>query len=313
MLIDEAEITIQGGDGGDGKIAFFANKKGPSGGNGGRGGNLYFTANSNIKDLKKFIETTSFKAQDGQPGSVNRKHGLSGKDLRLQVPLNTTIIDMYTNREITLTEASPEILICEGGTGGFGNDYFKTSTYQTPRKATPGKKGQEKKVKLILRLIADFGLIGLPNAGKSSLLNELTKANVRTAAYPFTTLEPNLGVLNGKILADIPGLIEGAAMGKGLGIRFLKHIEKVSLLLHCISAESKNIERDFNTIIDEISKYNKAILTKKTVVLLTKTDLISPDTVKDKIKSLKKLQDTIIPVSIYNPASLALLKKVLSA
>lgn len=312
MFIDEAEITIQGGDGGAGKVAFFVNKKGPCGGNGGKGGDLYFITSSNITDLKKFTKTTLFKAENGQPGGSNRKAGAKGKDLRLEVPVNTTIIDNKTNKEITLTDKLSSIIVCRGGNGGLGNDSFKTSTNQTPRNATPGQKSQEKKITLILRLIADFGLIGLPNAGKSSLLNELTNANVKIANYPFTTLEPNLGVINGKVLADIPGLIDGASTGKGLGIRFLKHIEKVSLLLHCISVESENIEKDYKTVIEEISKYNKTILSKKTVILLTKTDLVSQDIIKEKIKILKKLNNTIIPVSIHDWGSLDLIRHVLS-
>lgn len=304
MFIDEAEITVQGGDGGGGKVAFFINKKGPSGGNGGKGGDLYFVTNSNITDLKKFSKKIFFQAENGQPGGANRRVGANGRDLLLEVPVNTTIIDNKTNQEVTLTDKFSSILTCRGGNGGFGNDSFKTSTNQTPYYATPGQKGQEKKIMLILRLIADFGLIGLPNAGKSSLLNKLTNANVKTAAYPFTTLEPNLGVLAGKILADIPGLIEGASSGKGLGIKFLKHIEKVSLLLHCISVESENIDKDYKTVIEEISKYNKAILSKKTIILLTKIDLASQDTIKEKIKTLKKLQTEVIPVSVYDQISL---------
>lgn len=312
MFVDEIEITIQGGNGGPGKVAFFNNKKGPCGGNGGKGGDLYFDTNSNIADLKRFTKVTFFKAEDGQAGGSNRRYGAKGKDLHLGVPINTTIIDTKTHKEVTLTDKLTGVLICKGGNGGFGNDSFKTSTNRTPRKATQGKNGQEKKVTLVLKLIADFGFIGLPNAGKSSLLNELTNANVKTAAYPFTTLEPNLGVIDGKVLADIPGLIEGASSGKGLGIKFLKHIEKVTLLLHCISVESENLEKDYKTVVEEISKYNKAILSKKTVILLTKTDLVSQDVINEKIKQLKKFADVVIPVSIYHSDSLNLIRNVLS-
>ncbi len=311
MFIDEAEITIEGGDGGAGKVAFFAKKSGPSGGNGGRGGNLYFTADPNITDLKKFLEITFFKAGSGQMGGSNRRAGANGKDLYLRVPVNTTIVDLSTNNEIILTEKALPVLICRGGDGGRGNDSFKTSVNQTPRKATPGEKGQARKVSLILKLIADFGLIGLPNAGKSSLLNKLTNANVKTANYPFTTLEPNLGVIDGKVIADIPGLIEGASTGKGLGIKFLKHIEKVSLLLHCLSVESENIEKDYKTVIEEIGKYNKKILLKRSVVLLTKIDLVSQDVLKEKIEILKQANNTVLPVSIYNQNSLEKLKEIL--
>jgi len=312
MFIDEAQVTIQGGNGGSGKVAFFSNKKGPCGGDGGNGGNVYFLADANVKDLKKFTEVIFFKAGDGQSGGPNRRIGMSGNDLYLKVPMNTTIVDQDNNQEVTLEDTLTQVLVCQGGKGGLGNDAFKTSTYRTPFHATPGKAGQEKKITLILRLIADYGLIGLPNAGKSSLLNKFTNANVKTANYPFTTLEPNLGVIDGKILADIPGLIEGAAEGKGLGIRFLRHIEKVSLLLHCISVESETIEKDYQTVIEEISKYNKAILDKKTIILLTKTDLVSENTVQEKIKILRKLNHDVIPVSIYNEESLDHLRKVLT-
>ena len=312
MFIDEAEITVQGGNGGAGKVAFFINKKGPCGGNGGNGGNLYFKMNTNILDLKRFVKIVSFEAKDGGDGGHNRRNGLNGENLTLEVPFHTSLIDVKNKREITLTDTLPEILVCRGGNGGLGNDHFKTSTNRTPRQFTPGQAGEVRKIKLILKLIANYGFIGLPNAGKSSLLNTLTNANVKTANYPFTTLEPNLGVFNGKVLADIPGLIEGASIGKGLGIKFLKHIEKVSLLLHCISVESLNVERDYQTVMDEISKYNNEILSKKTVILLTKTDLVSPSAVEEKMKMLEKFQKKIIPVSIYHQSSLTLLKNILS-
>ena len=311
MFIDEAGITVQGGNGGSGKVAFFINKRGPCGGNGGKGGNIYFITTSNSMDLKKYTETTSFKAEDGQMGGSNNRVGRGGHNLYLSVPTNTTIIDTQTNKEITLTKSISSVLICQGGDGGHGNSYFKTSTYQTPRKASPGQKGKEKKITLILKLIADYGLIGLPNAGKSSLLNKLTNARAKIANYPFTTLEPNLGVIDGKVLADIPGLIEGASTGKGLGVKFLKHIEKVTLLLHCISVESKNIEKDYKTVVEEISKYNKNILSKKSIILLTKTDLVPREVINEKLTKLKKLNKDIISVSIYDETSLNKLQKIL--
>jgi len=313
MFIDEAEVTIQGGDGGDGKVAFFINKKGPCGGNGGKGGDIYFFTSSNVGDLKKFVQLSVIKAENGRSGGANRRFGTNGKDLYLPVPINTSIIDNETDKEIILTDKLSSVLICRGGNGGLGNEAFKTSTNRTPRTASAGQKGKEKKISLVLRLIADFGLIGLPNAGKSSLLNKLTNANVKAADYPFTTLEPNLGVFNNRVLADIPGLINGASTGKGLGIKFLKHIEKVSLLLHCISVESTDVEKDYNTVIEEISKYNQNILLKKTVILLTKTDLISQAVMKEKTKILKKLNSIILPVSIHNRSSLEQLKKILNA
>lgn len=311
MFIDEANITVRAGHGGSGKVAFFIGKNGPSGGNGGKGGDVYFAVNRNVTDLKRFKELVIFEAEKGEPGGANRRIGLNGKDLYLQVPINTTIIDTKTGEEFTLSKEHQETLICQGGKGGLGNDMFKTSVHRTPRRFTPGENGEEKNISLILRLIADYGLMGLPNAGKSSLLNKLTRANVKTANYPFTTLEPNLGVIDGKIIADIPGLIEGASSGKGLGIRFLKHIEKVSLLLHCISVESENIEKDYETVIEEIAKYNKSILDKKTIILLTKIDLVSQEVIDQKIKILSKYKKNVLPLSIYQQDSLNNLRKEL--
>jgi len=224
MFIDEARITVKGGQGGYGKVAFFRNRKGPSGGNGGKGGDVYAVATSNLTHLKNYVEVFEYMAENGEPGGDNHKTGAGGKDLLLKMPIGTTIIDTSIKKEIVLDKNHPKILLCAGGQGGLGNSAFKSSVNQTPKKAEVGKKGEEKEFALILKLIADFGLIGLPNAGKSSLLNSLTAANVKTADYPFTTLEPNLGVYEGKVIADVPGLIEGASSGKGLGIKFLKHI-----------------------------------------------------------------------------------------
>lgn len=311
MFIDEAEITVTGGHGGPGKVAFFPMKKGPCGGNGGKGGNIYVAVNKNISDLRKYVERISYEAENGKQGDSNNKEGASGEDLHLHVPVGTTIIDFDTNDEVELTAEDQEVLLAQGGEGGRGNDAFKTSTYQTPRKSEPGEEGQIRHLKFIQKLIADFGLIGLPNAGKSSLLNELTAANVKTANYPFTTLEPNLGVINEKVIADIPGLIEGASTGKGLGIKFLKHIEKVKLLLHCISVESEDVEKDYKTVTEELSRYNKEILNKETIILLTKIDLAAKEEVQKKIKQLKKLKKEILPISIHDWDSLEKLKSLL--
>ena len=311
MFIDEAEIMVKGGHGGAGKVAFFRNRKGASGGNGGSGGDVYAIATSNLTHLKPFTEVIKYIAENGGPGGPNKRTGLNGKDLYLKMPVGTTIIDITTNQEITIDEKSPKYLLCKGGIGGLGNVAFKTSTNRTPKNAEPGREGKEKKFKLILRLIANFGLIGLPNAGKSSLLNKLTAANVRTADYPFTTLEPNLGVYNGKIIADVPGLIEGASAGKGLGIKFLKHIEKVNLIFHCISVESQNIVRDYNTVVNELKSYNPQLPEKKSIILLTKIDLIDKVEVEKKVKELTKFNKNVLPISIYDDTSLNQLKKII--
>lgn len=310
MFIDEAEIIVKGGDGGNGKVAFYANRSGTSGGDGGRGGRVSFILSNNVTTLKKYTEKTIFQAGNGVSGGSNKSLGANGKDLLLQVPNNTTVIDLETKKETEINVNNPQLVVCYGGQGGRGNNAFKTSTNQTPKTAEKGAKGEERHIKLILKLIADYGLIGLPNAGKSSLLNVLTKASVKVASYPFTTLEPNLGVFNSKVIADIPGLIEGASTGKGLGIKFLKHIEKVSLLFHCISCQSENIIKDYQTVNQELAEYNKNLLDKKSIILLTKTDLIKEDEIQKLVKKLSDYNSSILPVSIYNPQSLDKLKNI---
>ncbi|MDO9028759.1 MAG: GTPase ObgE [Candidatus Roizmanbacteria bacterium] len=308
MFIDEAEIMVKGGHGGAGKVAFFRNRKGASGGNGGSGGDIYTIATSNLTHLKPFTEVIKYIGENGGFGGQNKRTGLNGKDLYLKMPIGTTIIDVVTKNEITINEKNPKYLLCQGGIGGLGNVAFKTSTNRTPKNAEPGKEGQERNFKLILRLIANFGLIGLPNAGKSSLLNKLTAANVKTANYPFTTLEPNLGVYNGKVIADVPGLIEGASTGKGLGIKFLKHIEKVDLIFHCISVESPNVLSDYNTVINELGSYNSKLLEKKSIILLTKIDLVDQKEIERKVKELNKFNKNVLAISIYDDKTLDQLK-----
>ena len=312
MFIDEAEIIVKGGDGGNGKVAYYANRSGTSGGDGGRGGRILFILSNNVTNLKKYTERTIFKAEDGTSGGSNKSLGANGDDLLLQVPNNTTVIDLKTNKETEINVKNPQLVVCYGGRGGRGNNAFKTSTNQTPKTAEKGAKGEERHIKLILKLIADYGLIGLPNAGKSSLLNVLTKASVKVAAYPFTTLEPNLGVFNSKVIADIPGLIEGASAGKGLGIKFLKHIEKVSLLLHCISCQSEDIIKDYQTVNKELSEYSNNLLNKKSIILLTKIDLIKADEIKDLVKKLLKVNSLVLTLSIYDSQSLDKLKVILN-
>ncbi len=311
MFVDEAEIEVAAGNGGSGRVSFFANRKGASGGAGGHGGSVYAQASSNVTHLKRYTEITKYEAESGIMGSQNKRSGKNGQDLVLKVPLGTTIIDTKTKEEVILDKEGAQFMLCQGGIGGHGNVFFKSSTNRTPKFAEPGKPGQRRKLKLVLKLIADYGLIGLPNAGKSSLLNLLTKANVRTANYPFTTLEPNLGVFEGKVIADVPGLIEGASGGKGLGIKFLKHIEKVKMLLHCISAESSDIVTEYQTVVKELSSYNKTLLDKKSVILLTKTDLVDEIIIKEKIKLLSKYNKNILPISIFKEETIEELQKLL--
>ena len=314
MLIDEAEIIIRGGHGGAGLVSFRGKKGGgPDGGDGGRGGSVYVKATSDIYALQQFLSKKICKAEDGEGGGVGIRSGANGRDLILTMPVGTLITD-EKGSEIELTTIGQEVLLAKGGLGGRGNESFKSPNKTTPTYAQKGLKGQEKRLKIKLKLIADFGLIGLPNAGKSSLLNEITNANIKIGDYPFTTLEPNLGVLNGKVLADIPGLIEGASEGKGLGHKFLKHIEKVKLLLHCISCESDNPLKDYKIIREELKKFNPDLLNKKEMILLTKSDLKeterSPLAARTKLKKIGEKE--VIPISIHDWDSIQILTKILS-
>lgn len=296
MLIDEAEIEVAGGHGGTGKASFFKKGRGPDGGNGGKGGDLYFRATSDLSALNRYASKKSFEAFSGEPGGSNRKSGLNAADLTLLAPIGTELVDLETGEVFSLSASGQTALVCTGGIGGLGNADRANSRMTTPLKAQPGLPGQKRRLKLVLKLIADFGFVGLPNAGKSSLLNALTAANAKIGDYPFTTLEPNLGVCNGKILADIPGLIEGASAGRGLGFRFLKHIEKVKIILHCVAADSLDPMGDYKTVREELKKYNPEMLKKKEIIIRTKSDICKP-------KGLKGL-----PVSILDDASMENLK-----
>ncbi len=291
MLIDEVRITIKGGDGGDGIVHFyndaFRPKGGPDGGIGGDGGSVYFEAVSDISKLSQFRHTKVYGAENGEKGGKNNRTGKNGEDLIIQVPVGTLVT--YDNgTSVELTEIGQKVLMAKGGTGGRGNYCFKSSTNQTPQERELGYKCPVKKLFLQLKLIAQIGLIGLPNAGKTSLLNELTPANAKVANYAFTTLEPNLGVTKwGSIIADIPGLIEGAAEGRGLGVKFLKHIERTSLLVHCIAADSLNPLKDYQTVRQELSNYSSNLANKPEIIVITKSDTIDPKEVTKLQKSLK--------------------------
>ena len=305
MLVDEAEITIEGGHGGPGKVSFFRKGRGPDGGTGGKGGDVYFAGTSDLTALNRFAGKKFFKADDGEAGLSNQK---SGKDAR----------DLEMGEKWEINHPEERLLICEGGLGGLGNYDLRSARNTTPMHAQQGLPGKKRDLSLSLRYIADFGLIGLPNAGKSSLLNELTAANVKTADYPFTTLEPNLGVFNPStssgrplVVADVPGLIEGASSGKGLGIRFLKHIEKVPVILHCLAADSDDVHRDYRVIREELKKYSKELVKKKEIILLTKTDTVSPEKVEEGLRILKPTKKKVLPVSIYDWDALEKLKELL--
>lgn len=303
MLLDKVDVTFSAGNGGNGKISFKKIGRGPDGGNGGKGGDLYITTVSDLTVLYQFSQKDILAAENGIPGGDNIKSGRKGEDLTISLPVGTSLIDRENGRVVAeLTEVGQTIKLLKGGDGGHGNWEFRSARNTTPMKAQKGFPGEALNLTLDLKLIADFGLIGLPNSGKSSLLNELTNSNARVGNYAFTTLSPNLGVVNGKVIADIPGLIEGASDGKGLGIKFLKHIEKVKVLIHCIDATSTDYEKDYKVVRNELKKYNPEMLKKKEMILLTKSDLVEN---KVSFKDAKL-------ISIHDLESINNLKKLLS-
>lgn len=314
MLIDELTVTIKAGDGGNGAVAFNKVKlsRGPTGADGGNGGSVYFEGTGDINALMVFASRKEIEAERGRDGRGQFLDGRKGEDYILKVPTGTTVTNLGTNFSQEIEEVGQRILAAGGGIGGRGNFKFRSATNTTPMEHEDGTKGDVATYKINVRLIADVGLVGLPNAGKSTLLNELTAAKSRVANYAFTTLEPHLGSYYGVILADIPGIIEGASGGKGLGVKFLKHIERTRVLFHLISAESDDVVRDYKIIRNELETYS-AKLTKKTEhVFLTKTDSASPEEVKEKIAALKKLKQHPIAISVLEPESLEEVKKILN-
>lgn len=311
MLIDEVEVTIKAGDGGRGIVSFGKSEKsGPDGGNGGDGGNVYIKASSDLTLLAQFRGKELVKGKSGVHGQKEKRHGKNGEDIVLNLPVGSLLTDTKTHETFELNKVGKEILLCEGGEGGTGNFDLRSSRNVTPTNTIPPTSGQSRSLKISLRFIADFGLVGLPSSGKSSLINELTNAKVKTADYHFTTLSPNLGVLpNKSIIADIPGLIEGASKGRGLGTKFLKHIQKVSLLLHCIASNSPDPVHDYQVIRTELGSFDKALLEKKEIILLTKSDLVSTKELSKVKTKLEKLNKNIIETSIYDPDSINSLLK----
>ncbi|MFA6518865.1 MAG: GTPase ObgE [Candidatus Shapirobacteria bacterium] len=312
MLIDESRITVKAGNGGKGLVHFFTDKSrpkgGPDGGNGGAGGNLYFKAVSDISRLHQFRHKRIFQAPNGDPGGPNQRTGHDGADLTLEIPIGT-IVHYDNGSIIEFTKVGQTEIIVKGGKGGRGNYHFRSSTNQTPQESEPGIKPLPRNLFIELKLIANVGLIGLPNAGKTSLLNELTSANAKVANYPFTTLEPNLGVTKGgKVIADIPGLIEGATTGHGLGSKFLKHIERTNLLVHCLSLESQNLSVDYQTIRHELESYSTALAKKPEIIILTKSDLVDPKDIKSLLKSTK----AVLAVSIADDQSIKALNDLIA-
>jgi GTP-binding protein len=288
QFIDQVEIEVEAGKGGDGIVAFRREKYvpagGPSGGNGGRGGSVIFIAEENLQTLLDFKYNHRFQAENGSRGGPNNRTGANGKDLILEVPCGTVVYDAQTGELIgDLIEPKQTLLVASGGKGGLGNQHFLSNRNRAPEYALPGLPGELKLLRLELKLLAEVGIIGLPNAGKSTLISALSAARPKIADYPFTTLVPNLGVVrkptgDGTVFADIPGLIEGASQGVGLGHDFLRHIERTRVLLHLIDATSEDVVGDYNTIQQELQAYGRGLADRFQVLALNKIDAVDRET-----------------------------------
>ena len=303
-FLDEITIQVSSGKGGDGVVRWrqekFIAKGGPAGGDGGRGGDVYIRAIRSLRVLDIYKSKKEYAAPDGEPGGSRSLKGANGEDLYLEFPIGSTITNVTNGLVYELTKEGQEIKILTGGGMGHGNEHFKSSTNQTPTQATPGKPGESAELHIEVSLIADIGLVGFPNAGKSSLLNALTNATAKVGDYPFTTLDPNLGDLYGFIIADIPGLIEGASEGKGLGDKFLRHVAKTKVLVHLVSFENPNMMKAYETIREELTKYGHGLDAKDEIILLTKTDTTDESVVAKEVKKFEKLKKSVFAVTLFD-------------
>jgi GTP-binding protein len=299
-FVDEAVIKVQAGHGGRGAVSFRREKfvpfGGPDGGDGGKGADVYLVGQEGINTLADFRFHRSFRAQDGEPGSSRECTGAGGEDLVIPVPIGTVVIDVETEEQLgDITAAGQRLLVAKGGKGGWGNTRFKSSTNRAPRKAMPGLPGEKRELRLELKVMADVGLLGLPNAGKSTLIRAVSAARPKVADYPFTTLHPNLGVvsvgpLRSFVMADIPGLIEGAAEGAGLGIRFLKHLQRTRILLHLVDIVPPDPQadpvKDARAIVRELEKFSPELASKERWLVLNKVDLLPPEDAEKRCKDI---------------------------
>lgn len=320
MFVDKVLVNVSAGNGGNGAVSFrhekFVDRGGPDGGDGGDGGDVVLVASRNQNTLANFRFQRTLKADDGQSGSKRRKHGKSGADLEVPVPVGTVVVDEHGGELADLSADGQRAVIAYGGKGGFGNAHFVSSVRQAPRVAERGENGDNFQVTLELKMIADVGLVGLPNAGKSTLLSVVSNAKPEIANYPFTTLTPNLGVVDidedvSLLFADIPGLIEGASEGKGLGDEFLRHIERTKVLIHLIDVYSDDLERDYRTIINELKQYKTDLTKRPQIVVLAKIEGLDADMVKDRLKVLKKIVPKGTPLMAASAQSGQGLKELL--
>ncbi len=306
-FVDTFTMRAAAGRGGDGVVRWLhlkgKEKGGPAGGNGGRGGDIIFRAVRDLNVLSAYKGQNDFKAEHGMPGGNQNMHGAGGKDFIFNVPVGALVTRVKTGETREFLVDGEEVVMLKGGNGGYGNAYFKSATHQNPFDSRPGQSGESDTFKIELRIIADGGLIGLPNAGKSSLLNALTAAHAKVGAYPFTTLEPNLGVLYGYVLADIPGLIEGASEGKGLGQDFLRHISRTKVLLHVVASDAENPHADYVTVRKELEKYGKDLVKKPELIIITKTDMITDAKMKELVALFAPLGAKVLTVTVLDDAA----------
>lgn len=317
-FVDEAKFYVKGGDGGNGCVSFrrekYVPKGGPNGGDGGRGGSVYIRATKKIQSLIDFKYRSHFKAGRGGHGQGKDKHGAKGSSLVIEVPTGSVVKDVDSGEILVdLTDEGQQYLAAGGGKGGLGNTHFASGSNRTPRIATDGKPGAERWLKIELKLIADIGLVGLPNAGKSSLLSNLSAANPKIGDYPFTTLEPQLGILRDKysnpyIIADIPGLIEDAHKGVGLGHSFLKHIERTSIILHVVDISEDDHRHNYLVLENELKKYKDGLSDRVKVIALNKTDLVDPDMVLEIEAEYRKSGREAMSVSALSGSGIANLR-----
>jgi GTPase len=301
MFVDELKIYAKAGDGGDGVVRWrqdkFEPKGGPAGGNGGHGGDVFVRAVRDLNRLSKYTGSKEFKAQDGGAGQGKSMFGKAGEDLYIEVPVGSVVTDTVRERTYELFEEGKIERVLRGGVGGLGNEHFKSSINRSPQDATKGRMGEEGHFTIELSLVVDVGLIGLPNAGKSTLLNAFTNAHSQVGAYAFTTIEPHLGVLYGYTIADIPGLISGASEGKGLGHKFLRHITRTKMLLHLVSLESEAPLHDLEVVKNELAKYDGALKDKESWIIFTKKDLLDQAIVDALKMSIDKNENRVFFIS----------------
>jgi len=308
-FVDHAIIHTESGKGGDGVIRWLRTKEsargGPSGGDGGRGGDAILVGVRDLAALAHYRYEKKFHAENGEAGKGELKHGKNGEDVLIKVPVGTVARVLETGDEYEITKEDERIVLFRGGKGGLGNARFKGPANQNPFQQTAGRAGNGGDIELTLKIIADAGLIGLPNAGKSSLLNALTRAKSKVGAYPFTTLEPNLGEFFGYIIADIPGLIEGASSGRGLGIKFLRHVERTGILLHLVSADQDDPLAAYGEVHTEIESFGHELTKKREIIILSKIDLVSSAECETKVQLLsRETGREVFTVSVEDPKSL---------